>query len=215
MEKRINIAIAEDHDMVRQGFIRMLGDYKEFRILFEAQNGSVLLSKLQDFEPDVLLLDIKMPVMDGQTAMKEIKSKYPTIKIIVISAHSEYELIIQNVRLGANGFLPKHAGIETLKTAITHVVEDGFFFEDDILDLLDKAGLSPLGGIKPLNTKEKEILVLLCENRSPDDICTLARIQLGTVRWYKNRIMNKTNTKDLHELREYALKHKYLQKKAT
>lgn len=213
MEKRINIGIAEDHDLVRDGYIRMLSDYKEFRILFEAENGNVLLSKLNEFEPDVLLLDIKMPVMDGQGAMREIKGKYPNVKIIVISAFTEDDLIIQNVKLGAHGFLPKHAGINTLRKAIAEVMENGFFFDDEILDLLDKSGISPLGGVKPLNDKEKEILVLICERRSPADISALTGIELATVRWYKHRIMNKTNAKDEEELREYATKHKYLSKK--
>ena len=209
---RINIAIAEDHAMVRQGFVRMLVDHTDINILFECTNGLELLTLLENSSPQVVLLDIEMPILNGRKAIEKIKQLFPQIKIIVISAYIDDESIIQNVKLGADCFIPKHSESSTLVQSIYNVLEDGYFYEDRILALLEKNGISPHGGVKRLSSKEIAILKLICENITSEDMSKRLNIQPNTIRWYKHRIFAKTGTSDLDELRIYAQKHRYLLK---
>ena len=106
MKKKIYIGIAEDHKIVRQGFVKMLNDQKHIKILFEANNGEELLKCLEKFKPSLILLDIAMPVMDGFKTLQVVTKKHPGVKVVVFSSHyNEFyisELILVKIRM--NGF---------------------------------------------------------------------------------------------------------------
>lgn len=210
--KPIKIGIAEDHSLVRKGFIRMLSDYPEFEITFEAQDGHELIAMLNTSTPDVILLDIEMPRLNGQQVLQELINLDSKAKVIVISAFTNDSEVLENVRLGASSFLPKHTDIETLVRAIHDVIVEGFHFDVETLELLDKNGLSPLGAKKKLTQKELRILKLLCENQTPEQIAIEIGIAFKTVRWYKHQIFQKTNTKSVADLLEYAVRHRYIEK---
>lgn len=210
--KTIKIGIAEDHSLVRKGFIKMLSDYPEIKVIFEAKDGAELMQLLIENQPDVILLDIEMPVQNGQQVLQNLKKLHSEIKVIVISAFTNDSEILENVRLGAASFLPKYTDMSTLICAIHEVLEQGFYFEVETLELLDKNGLSPLGGIKKLTQRELRILKLLCENKSSEEIANEIGIVFNTARWYKHQIFQKTNTKTVADLLEYAVRHRYIEK---
>lgn len=208
MTPLIEIAIAEDHKLVRQGYVRMLSDYDRIKILFEASNGQELLRKLHEHKPMMVLLDISMPVIGGIKAMQEIRTLYPKVKILVISAYSELESIIEYVKLGACAFLPKECSVQELVTAIFRVYENGTYFDDTIQKVLSKKGANPPGAVttKPLSEKEKLILKHLCSNTSPDKIAKALDIKVITVDWYKHKLMMKTGSESMADLMQYAKK---------
>jgi len=204
----INIAIAEDHELVREGFVAMLKKYPRINILFEANDGKELIKGLKNAEPDIVLLDIEMPVMNGIDAIIKIKQLFPKIKIIVISAHSEETEILEYVKLGADSFLPKHCKKETLLTAILSVQEDGRFFEKHIATLIAKV-LPPAPKPKKekkLTERDLKFLKYYYAGKDYSEIARLMNVVEKTLIWYKHIIMAKTNSKSMEELQEYLSK---------
>lgn len=210
--KQIKIGIAEDHSLVRKGFIKMLADFPHIKVVFEAQDGEELIEMIHKKNVEVILLDIKMPNQNGHQVLTQLKEMGKNVKVIVISAFDNDSEILECVRLGAASFLPKHTDIDTLVSAIHDVLDQGFYFDIPTLELLDKNRLSPLGAAKKLNQKEVRILKLLCENMSSEDIAKELGISHQTVRWYKHNILHKTNTDTMRELLLYAISHKYVSK---
>lgn len=213
MSNKIRIGIAEDHEIVRYGISQLLGNYNDMRLVFQACDGLELFQKLEKTIVDIVLLDIKMPKIDGEQAIPKLKQLYPKIKIIVISAFHDDDLIIRYSNLGADSFLAKVNDIKMLVKAIYAVRENGFFYEDSVLDLINKKSSSPLGGIKKLNPKEKLVLLYLCEGRTGKEIAKLLGVAESTIGGYKHRIMQKTGANDEAGLLDYAIKHKYIKSK--
>lgn len=141
----IKIGMAEDHHLLRQGMLAMLSTEDELDIKFDVNNGSELMEALNFHEVDVILLDIEMPILNGLDALKIITSKYPDIKVLILSSYYENEMIYEALSNGARGFLPKHAEIETVIEALTTVVKEGYFFDDKVsptlIGLLAKNGI--------------------------------------------------------------------------
>lgn len=205
MSEKIHIAIAEDHRLVRQGFIRMLSDYTNIKVLFEASNGKELLKYLGEFKPSIILLDIAMPVLGGIKAMQKIKVRYPKIKIIVISAFSEEMSIVEYVKLGANSFLNKDCDVEQLVSTIYALNESASYFDESTTRLLIKYGIMP--GHTPkraLTEKELVILKLICANKAYPDIAEETGLKLPTVYWYEHQLLQKTKCRDVSDLVAYA-----------
>lgn len=208
MKRKISIGIAEDHDLVRQGFVRMLRDYSDIRVVFEANNGTELLHQLKTTQPDVILLDIAMPILDGLNAIKIMKEHFSAIKIIVITAYSEETSIIEYVKLGANACLDKNCKIETLVNTIYGVYKHDYFFTPEITKLLVANGVYPSSMQNDRDLTEKEIIMLklICSGTPYQKIADIKKLSLKTVYWYEHQLLQKTNSKDLHELRAYSEK---------
>ncbi len=206
MKQKINIGIADDHALVRDGFVSILRSYPSINIFFEARNGLQLLQELEKHKPDILLLDIGMPVLDGIAAMSVMKEKYPETKIIVISGHSEPQSIIEYVRLGAISFLSKDCTKATLITAIQTVAEIGTYYEKNIYDLLESNGLFPKELLKERKLTENELTIfkLLCEKKTYKEIAALLNMNLQTVAAHRHKILRKTNSQDIDGLIRHA-----------
>ncbi len=212
MNDTIRIGIAEDHDLVRQGLVRMLNDYQEIKIILEAGNGKELLRLLTEnkVKPKIILLDIAMPVINGIVAMEKIKERFPKLKIIVISAYTEEASILEYVKNGANAFLPKNCKIELLIEAIREVNTKGFYFEPSLHKLLIKKGLFPnnLKGSRPLTDRESLILKYFCEQKPYPEIADELGLNPNTVEWYQHKLLLKTNTENMKELIRFARSNK-------
>src|SRR5215831_19507589 len=125
---KIKYAIAEDHPTFRKGIIATLADNPEFKLVLEAENGKELLDGLAKNKPDVILLDIKMPEMDGIEATSQIRKMNEDVKIIIISMFDDDKYVIHLMEIGANGYLLKNAEPEEIKTAIFTAYENGYYF---------------------------------------------------------------------------------------
>src|SRR5687768_10189741 len=167
-DKIIKVAIADDHALFRAGVKTALSIKKDIELICEAENGLQLLNMLQDIEPDVVLLDIQMPVMDGILTLPEIRKLYPNVKVIILSMHNDHSMISKLMEIGANSYLTKNSDSETIYQAIKNCYEQEFFFNE----LTNKALLSGLrtkrtepSSPQDINLSEKEvtILKLMCE----------------------------------------------------
>src|SRR6218665_3525989 len=132
MKAPVNIAIAEDFELFRQGLMSLLQEEQSIKVLFDAENGKDLLDKLQSQKPDVVLMDIRMPVMDGRQALDIIRDQFPHIKVIILSMHNSETYISDFIAAGASGFLAKNCAIEKIIDAIHAVHDQGYYYDERV-----------------------------------------------------------------------------------
>ena len=211
MNNQIRIALAEDHQLVRQGMVSLLEDEDEFEVVFDVSNGSELLDALETQEVDIILLDLNMPVINGQQALKIISERYEFIKVIIISSHYSDEFIWEAVNIGARGFLPKNSDIEEVVEAILSVDKHGYYFDDKLSkDTFSKIAkqntYNPNTVNKLLTEREVDVLKLVCDGKKIKEISEILFISPKTVETHRKHICDKTNSKNIAGMIVYALK---------
>ena len=192
----IRVAIADDHALFRAGVKTSLSSRKDIQMVAEAENGMQLLNLLKHIQPDVVLLDIQMPIMDGLNTLPEIKRLYPEVKVIMLSMHNDHSVITRMMEIGANSYLTKDSDSEMIYQAIKTCYDQEFYFND----LTNKALLNGLRMKRPveqevpdvsLNDKEVTILKLMCEEKSTREIArsrTEASRLFVTDVWVRRRV---------------------------
>lgn len=207
----IKVAIADDHTLFRTGVKTSLSTRKDIQIVAEAENGMQLLNLLKHIEPDVILLDITMPIMDGLTTLPEIKKLYPEVKVIMLSMHNDHSIITRMMEVGANSYLTKDSDSEVIYQAIKTCHADDFFFND----LTNKALLNGLRNKRApepepaevhLSEKEITILKLMCDEKSTKEIADMVDLSPRTVEAIRDKLKSKTGTKSMAGLVMYAIK---------
>jgi DNA-binding NarL/FixJ family response regulator len=211
MTRPIKVAIADDHALFRAGVRTSLMGKKDVELIAEADNGMQLLNLLKHIDPDVILLDIQMPIMDGIQTLPEIRKLYPHIKVIILSMHNDHSMISKLMEIGANSYLTKNSDSETIYQAIKTCYEQEFFFNE----LTNKALLSGLrtkrtepGTPQEINLSDKEvtILKLMCEEKTTKEIADIVEISPRTVEAIRDKLKTKTGAKSMAGLVMYALK---------
>lgn len=211
MNRPIKVAIADDHALFRAGVRTSLMGKKDVELVAEADNGMQLLNLLKHIDPDVILLDIQMPIMDGIQTLPEIRKLYPHIKVIILSMHNDHSMISKLMEIGANSYLTKNSDSETIYQAIKTCYEQEFFFNE----LTNKALLSGLrtkrtepGTPQEINLSDKEITILklMCEEKTTKEIADIVEISPRTVEAIRDKLKTKTGAKSMAGLVMYALK---------
>src|ERR1022692_4735237 len=212
----IKVAIADDHTLFRAGVKTALSVKKDVELIAEADNGMQLLNLLKHVEPDVILLDIQMPIMDGIQTLPEIRKEYPNVKVIILSMHNDHSMISKLMEIGANSYLTKNSDSETIYQAIKTCYEQEFFFNE----LTNKALLTGLrtkrndgSGFQDAMLTEKELTVLklMCEERTTKEIADIVEISPRTVEAIRDKLKTKTGSKSMAGLVMYAIKNKIIQ----
>ncbi len=207
----IRIALADDELLFRKGLIALLQNKEGLDIVLEADHGLELLEQLQkkDTLPEVLLLDLKMPKMNGIAVAKIIRKNYPAIKIIIISTHFSRAFIINMIELGAAAYLPKNSSPEEVENTIRAVYEKGFHYNDKVLgfireNLINQKKLKANFPFE-LSSREKEILQLICEQYTTPEIGKKLFISPRTVDGHRNNLLSKLGCKNIAGLVVFAL----------
>jgi DNA-binding NarL/FixJ family response regulator len=212
----IKVAIADDHALFRAGVKTALSAKKDVELIAEADNGMQLLNLLKHIEPDVILLDIQMPIMDGITTLPEIRKVNPNVKVIILSMHNDHSMISKLMEIGANSYLTKNSDSETIYQAIKTCYEQEFFFNE----LTNKALLTGLRTRKTepdhlldaqLTDKEIRILKLMCEEKTTKEIADIVDISPRTVEAIRDKLKTKTGAKSMAGLVMYAVKKGFVQ----
>jgi len=207
----IRYAIVDDHKIFRQGLRYALADDHKLKLVGEAENGMALMQLIEKQKPDVVLLDIKMPEMDGFAATKIIRSGHPGIKILMLTTFDEENFILHLLELGINGFLLKNAEPDEIKKAIHHVFENDYYFND----LVSKAMLKTITHNNSdklkfkaarLNDRETEILRLICQELTTTEIAAKIFLSPRTVEGIRTELLEKTGVRNTAGLVVYALK---------
>ncbi len=208
----IKVIIADDHVLFRAGVKTALSMKKDIKMLGEADNGMQLLNLLKHLKPDVVLLDIQMPIMDGITTLPEIKRLYPEIKVVMLTMHNDHSMISKLMELGANAYLTKNSDSEVIYEAVKTVFEQEFFFNaltnKALIDGLrtKRQAESGLPADVKLSDKEITILKLMCEEKSTKEIADLVDLSPRTVEAIRDKLKSKTGAKSMAGLVMYAVK---------
>lgn len=211
MNEKIKIIIVDDHEIFRNGLKMVLGKLSYVNLIGEAENGLEFLELLKKGKPDIVLLDIEMPVMNGLEAAKSALEKYPDLKIITLTMFNDDEYIRSMMDLGVKGFLIKNINKDTLDKAILTVVNGGNYYSEELFEFFSKQMTNDKKSDKnviELTRREKEILQLLCEGLSNKEIADVLFISERTVLGHKTNLMIKTSCKNSLSLMAYAIKHK-------
>jgi len=210
--KKIKIAIADDYKIYREGLKVSLAQDNNMVVLFEVDNGEDLMKELEGVSPDVIIMDLKMPIMDGMEATQQIRKKYNTIKILVVSMYDNDKFIIHLMEIGANGYLLKNAEPEEIRKAIYAVHENGYYFND----LVNKALLKKLvlrTNIKPsfnenveLTERELEVLKMICEEKTATEIGKEIFLSPRSVEGIRQRLIEKVGVRNTAGLVMFAAK---------
>lgn len=210
MRPRIKIILAEDQQLTRQGYISLLETERNIEIIGEAENGVKLIEMLSFKSPDIILMDIEMPEMDGICAAKSIREKYPQIRIIFLSMYFEFGFLEEFKNRGYNGFLPKDADIDCLVEAINKTFDLGNSFDisERLMKKLSEKKISKLSYLKKidLTLRELEVLDLLCNGKSNKEIAAILNVCDRTVEHHKTSLFRKTNSSSNAALISLGLK---------
>jgi DNA-binding NarL/FixJ family response regulator len=209
--KPINLAIADDHKIFRNGLKAMLEDCPDLNLIIEASNGKELIGQLATRTPDVILMDIKMPEMDGMQTTSHIHQNFKDVKVLALSMHNEDKYIVDMMKAGASGYLLKNAEPEEIIEAIATVHNKGFYFNEHLSVTLIKQLVGPGHDNAPqqnveLNDREIEVLKLVCQEYSNQEIADKIFLSVRTVEGYRARLFEKTGSKNLVGLVIFAIK---------
>lgn len=209
-----HIAILDDHRLFRQGISYILHSLPFVARVSEAATFAELLPKLAEQLPDILLLDMQMPDMDGMGVAKRLLTDYPELKIIVLSMHSDDHFMAHMFKLGVRSYLPKDVDKEQLRTAIAAVLTEGYYLTANTSKAMMR-GLATGKHIPPsfqslaivLTPREADVLALVCKGCSTNEIAQLLFISNRTVEGHRQNLLEKTNTPNAVSLALYAVKH--------
>ncbi|MDX9882540.1 MAG: response regulator transcription factor [Prolixibacteraceae bacterium] len=208
------IIIVDDHTLFRNGLKILLNNLKDYRVVAEASNGKEFLDLLETIRPDLVLLDIEMPVMDGIKAAETALKKFPELKIITLSMYGEEDYYYQMVNAGVKGFVLKNSDIKEVKAALETVFEGGSYFSSELLENLVN-NLKTIKKDKELHTelseREMEILVLICQGYSNQEIADQLFISKRTVDKHRANILEKSESKNTAQLVVYAIKNRLVE----
>ena len=211
----IKIALVDDHAMFREGLNFALSQDDDFEVMNESSNGKEFITFLEenrDNKPDVVIMDINMPVMDGETATSHALAIHPDLSIITLSMFSDTDYYQKMVAVGVKGFLMKEAGVIELSEAIRAVVNGGTYFSQDLLqriimEISNPKVISSRQKAIDLTRREEEVLEQICKGLDNKEIGDRLFISQKTVEGHKTNLMSKTNTKNAINLMLFAIKH--------
>jgi DNA-binding NarL/FixJ family response regulator len=207
--KKIKIALADDHQLFRSGLRAMLKDLDDFEIIYEADNGRELLDKIAGkLKPDIVLLDIKMPEINGFEAVVFIKEHYPSIKIIVLSMFSDEASVIKMVKEGVEGYLLKDANKQEFIDALRTVSDNEVYYSTVVNKVIQKSFMNKKPFTIKLSENEIQFLILLCQQMSNKEIAEKMNLSVRTIDGYRDHLFEKLNVKSRIGLVLYAIKNK-------
>jgi len=211
MEKGIKIFLVDDHEIFRKGLKLVLGKLKHVKVIAEASNGDDFLKLLDDNMPDIVLMDIQMPGMNGIDATIKAMRKYPDLKIIALTMFNENDYIQSMMDAGVKGFLMKNINKETLDKAIQTVYNRGNYYSEELFDFFTRQVTREEKEVKPeikLTKREKEILQLVCEGLSNKEVADILYVSERTVVGHKSNLFAKLECKNTISLMFKAIKSK-------
>jgi len=198
------IVIADHHPITRKGISCMLKNKKdEFSILAKVNNGEELYKSLQDHNPDILIMEIDMPQINGINALRSIKESFPQTRVLIFSTHPEEIYALRSIKSGAAGYVPKTASTQVFLDALDKIAKGGIFLNEELTSTFTSRNVgesSAISRYKKLSSREIEVLNLLSRGKRNKDIANALNINEKTVSTYKTRLLKKLKVDNLADL---------------
>jgi DNA-binding NarL/FixJ family response regulator len=200
----IRVAIVDDHTVVAEGFERLINESRVAGVIGKAYSGAGCWTMLSQSEADLLLLDVSLPDGNGIDLCREIKAKYPNLKVLILTSHSELSVIQRALDNGASGFIMKNASAEVILEGIQTVASGEQFLSEDVKKLLKHRDYKAIH----LSRREQELLRLIVAGKSNSEIADSMCLGLETIKSYRKRLMLKLNAANAAELVRMAIEKK-------
>lgn len=210
--KKIKVLIVDDHTLVRAGICSLLALVEGIEVVGEASDGKEALAKLKSLMPDVVLMDLAMPVMGGLEATRRLRKEYPSIKVLALTQYDDSEYVIPIIEAGASGFVTKMSAFSELAAAIEAAYKGESYLSSTAATALVEEYQQKIpseGEQDPylqLTDREREVLKLVAEGHTSREIADILVVSPKTVEWYKNSLMNKLNIHSRTDLIKYAIR---------
>lgn len=217
----IRIVLADDHDILRQGLSLLLGIQHDMQIVGEARTGPEAIAVAEQLQPDVVVMDISMPQMDGLAACLRIRQKLPTVQVLMLTMHESEEYFLQALRMGAAGYIVKQAAPHELQAAVRAVARGEVFLYPGLAKALVRAYLTQpsqtitssqdentlLQDLHILTPREMEVLTHVAEGKTNQEIANQLGISIKTVQAHRANVMEKLGLHDITQLVRFAIRH--------
>jgi len=212
MEKRLTVLLADDHTIVRQGIAKILDSEPDLKVIGEASNGREVVHMVKELNPDVVLMDIAMPQLNGIEATRQIKKIHPRTKIIILSMHSHERFISEVLHLGASGYLLKDSTAADIVRAVRAAMDGDTFLSPAISRQVVDGYLSMKKGqvtqqdlYSTLTNREREVFQMIAEGRTVREISSILCVSVSTVKTHRTNIMEKLNIENMSQLVQLAI----------
>lgn len=203
--------MADDHNLVREAIHALLEQKSEMEVVGETADGQTTLELARKTRPDVIIMDIAMPGLNGIETTRKIISDFPDTKVIALSVHSEKKFVFQMFKAGASGYLLKDCIFEELLSAIQAVIKNQIYISPKISgsvvrDYLGQSVKNDFNAFSVLTNREREVLQLFAEGKSTKQIASLLKVSIKTIETHRKQIMDKLNIRSIAELTKYAIR---------
>ncbi len=207
----IKIVLADDHQIVRQGLRALLATEADMRVVAEADNGRSVVRLVKEFTPDLVIMDISMPDLNGIDATRQIIADYPAVKVIALSMHSDSLFVLNMLKAGACGYLLKDCAVGELVKAIRAVMNQKTYLSPGISDVVIRDFISSdsspgASAFSTLTVREREVLQLMAEGKSTNEIAAALGVSSKTVESHRKQLMDKSGIHSVAELTKYAIR---------
>lgn len=209
----IRIVLCDDHQIIREGLRALLEKQPDMSVVGEAINGLGAIKLVTEKKPDIVVLDIAMPDMNGIAAARRIFADHPKVKVLALSMHSDHHFVTEMLEAGASGYMLKDSAFGELTNAIRMIISGGLFISPHIAgNVLDefarrsKPGRAPVRHVSELSQREKEILQLISEGHSTKEVASKLGVSVKTVETHRQHIMQKVGAHNVAALTKYAVR---------
>ncbi len=209
----VKVILADDHQMFREGLRSLIEPQIDIELIAEAEDGRSIIKLLQKLSPDVIIMDVSMPGLNGIEATRQIKATYADVKVIALSMHSNRRYVMEMLKAGASGYLLKDCAVKELCEAIRIVAAGQVYLNprintlvvNDYLQYLSEDTVAKPIDSSVLSAREREVLQLLAEGKRTKEIASILHVSIKTVERHRQNIMGKLNINSIAELTKYAI----------
>ncbi len=201
----IRVVVVDDHDLLREGVTACLSGFDMLEVVGEASNGAAAISEVRRLVPDVVVVDLVMPGMDGVEVIRHLRAEHPTIGLLALSSYTELERIRDVIRAGANGYLVKSVDAESLAEAVRNAAAGRGTFSTEVTQVLALGSDRPASALETLTPREAEIAELLAKGRSNAEIAKALELSLFTVKNHVSNILMKLHVRSRTEAAAFIL----------
>ncbi len=207
----IKIILADDHNVLREGLKSLLNRQQDFEVIGEADNGRDAVRLAKKLEPDIVVLDIGMPNMNGIQATQHIVAEVPDTKVLALSMHSDHQFVVKMLQAGASGYMLKDCAYEELISAVRDINAGKFYLSKDVTGVVVNNYINMIQAVDAvshptLTSRERETLQLIAEGKSTAETANLLNVSTKTIETHRKNIMDKLDIHNIAELTKYAVR---------